>query len=241
MLYSKIFVSLLFITSLNATQQYKLNITSGELPPYSYLEDKKLTGLSVEIVKEIQRRVGSQYKIRNKPWGRVIKESHEINTMTFPLARVPYREKLYKWIGPIYTDSFVFVVKKENYTKILNINELKDITVGVNLGAPTTKRLQSLEFTKLIIITSEIKLSKMFIRDRFQSWYSPKLMIFDMLNKLDYNLNDIRILYKDKPLKWYIVTSLDVEDEIIDLWQTELDNMKVDGTFEKIIDQFEIK
>jgi len=241
MLYFRVLISILFITSLNASQHNKLNITSGELPPYSYLEKNELTGLSVEIVKELQKRVAYKYKIRNKPWGRVIKESYEPNTMTFPLARVPYREKQYKWIGPIYTDSFVFVVKKENYKKIHTINELKDITVGVNLGAPTTKRLQSLDFTKLIIITSEIKLSKMFIRDRFYAWYSPKLMIYDMLNKLDYNLNDVSVLYKDKALKWYIVTSLDVDDQIINLWQKELDNMKLDGSFEKIIDKFEIK
>ncbi len=241
MKYFILFITFIFITTLSASQDYKLNISTGELPPYAYLKNNELSGLSVDIVKEIQKRVGYKYQIRNKPWGRVIKESHEPYSMTFPLARVPYREKLYKWIGPIYTDSFVFIVKKENYRNIKDINELKDISVGVNLGAPTTKRLKSLNFTDLIIITSEIKLSKMFIRDRFQAWYSPKLMIYDMLNRLDYNLDDTSILYKDKTINFYITTSLDVDDKIIKIWQNELDKMKEDGTFQKIIKKYEVK
>jgi len=173
-----ILITFIFITTLSALQDYKLNISTGELPPYAYLKNNELSGLSVDIVNELKKRVGYKYKIRNKPWARVIKESHEPDSMTFPLARVTYREKYYKWIGPIYTDSFVFVVKKENYRDIKDINALKDMSVGVNRGAPTAKRLKSLNFTDLIIITSEIKLSKMFIRDRFYTWYASKFMIF---------------------------------------------------------------
>jgi len=231
--YLLLIIALIFFTN---TQAIELKISTGELPPYSYSQNNYLKGLAVEIVNTLQKRVQQNNNtIIKKPWARVISEANTSKQLSFPLARRPYRENLYKWIGPILSDQAVFVVKKANFKKISRISELKDLSVGSNLGAPTTKRLKQLNFTRLKIIPSETQLSKMFIRDRFEAWYSAELMIFDLLKKLNYNLLDVTVLYRDVPLTFYIAASLDIEDSIIAVWQKELNKMKSDGTYRKIL------
>ena len=48
----------------------KLTILTENLPPLNYVENGKLVGSSVEIVEEIQRRVGSVEPIQVYPWAR---------------------------------------------------------------------------------------------------------------------------------------------------------------------------
>lgn len=232
----------LFVLTINIYgQQTELNVYTGELPPYSYTENNQLTGVAIDIVKELQKRVGFTHKIIKKPWGRVISESKNSNQMIFPLARRPYRENSYKWIGPILKDETIFIIKKSNYKKILHINELKDLNVGVSLGAPSTKRLQQLNFKNLRIISTETQLSKMFIRDRFDTWYASKLMIYNFLEKLNYDISDLAILYSDLKLDFYIATSLDVDNQVVQTWQKELNIMKEDGTYKRILSKYNLK
>jgi len=58
---------------------------------------------------------------------------------------------------------------------------------------------------------------------------------------LNFDLSDLVILYKDVKLIFYIATSLDVKDKTIIYWQQELDKMKADGTYQKIISKYRIE
>ena len=233
---------LIFLMSLSKAYSIndKLSISTGELAPYSYIKNNVLTGIAIDIVKELQKRTNYKHEILQKPWARVIRESESKNMMTFPIARLPYREKLYKWIGPILTDKTIFAVKKSNFKEISSIEELKNYSIGVNRGAPTAKRLHSLHFKNLNIVSSETQLSKMFIKERFKLWYSTKYMIYDILNKEGFNMRELKIMYTDLTLHMYIATSLDIDNKIIEKWQKELNKMKEDGRYQKILDSYNI-
>ena len=97
-----ILIFFVYITTLSASQDYKLEISTGELPPYSYTINNQLTGLAVDIVREIQKRVKNTQKIRVFPWNRgynmtLKKKGYAL----FTTARTKQREKLFKWVGPI--------------------------------------------------------------------------------------------------------------------------------------------
>jgi len=48
----------------------ELTILTENLPPLNYVKDGVLMGSSVEIVQEIQRRIGSKEPIQVFPWAR---------------------------------------------------------------------------------------------------------------------------------------------------------------------------
>lgn len=55
----------------------ELTILTENLPPLNYIENGILVGPSVEIVKQIQKRVGSQAQIQVYPWAKAYKMALE--------------------------------------------------------------------------------------------------------------------------------------------------------------------
>jgi len=66
-----------FLISVQPVLSAELTILTENLPPLNYLKDGVLVGPSVEIVKEIQRRVGSHEQIKVYPWARAYKMALE--------------------------------------------------------------------------------------------------------------------------------------------------------------------
>lgn len=212
-----------------------LFLVTGELLPLSYQNNGELKGISMDIVKELKKRVNYDRVIEFKPWPRVIKESENDSILSFPLARFPYREDKYKWIGPILEDRFVFVSKKSNNIKIESFNDLKSFKIGVAQGAPTEKRLKDKNFKNLIIGSGESQLASMFVKNRFDVWYSSEIFIHSFLIEINYDISLLDVVYSDIDVEFYLVASLNIDDSVIEFWQNELDNMKEDGTYDDIL------
>lgn len=227
----------LFLPSMPVYSDF--NVITGELPPYAYSKNKQLTGVVTDIVKAIMQQVGYKQLIAVKPWARAIKISYTKNMMIFPIARLPYREKKYLWIGPILTDAFTFAVKKQNsqlYTSISNFIPLK---VGVNRGAPTAIRLTKLGFNNLQLVNGESINANMLLKGRFDAWYTTRLMTQHVIQQLKQPPNAVRIAFTDITIRMYIAASLNLK-VASQRWQQALDQLKRDGTYQNILTQYGI-
>ncbi len=85
--------------------EHSLKIYCDEDYPVQFFDKQgRLTGMSVEIVQEIQRRLGVSDPIQVVPWARGLdKLDHEPNTMLLTMARTPERDSRYQWVGPVVT------------------------------------------------------------------------------------------------------------------------------------------
>ncbi|MCG6919128.1 MAG: ABC transporter substrate-binding protein, partial [Deltaproteobacteria bacterium] len=72
-----VLVASVFLISLQPALSQELTILTENLPPLNYVENGVLVGPSVETVREIQRRVGSNEEIQVYPWARAYKMSLE--------------------------------------------------------------------------------------------------------------------------------------------------------------------
>ena len=81
--------------------------------PLNYVENGELVGPSVEIVKEIQKRVGSLEQIQVYPWSRAYKMALENkNVILFGMTYTKVRHDKFKWVGPLATKRDILVAKK---------------------------------------------------------------------------------------------------------------------------------
>lgn len=238
----KIFLLLFIALSFSVyASEDEFQLVTGELLPLSYKQNEELKGISIDIVKELIKRTKYKGDIKFKPWARVIKESESDIVLSFPLARIPYREEKYKWIGPILEDEFVFVSKKSNLVSVNDMNDLKTMKIGVAIDAPTEKRLKDKSFSNLIIAQGESQLANMFINNRFDVWYSSDIFIKSFLKQYNYDVSLIEIVYKDLNIEFYIAASLRVDDLVIENWQNELKKMKEDGSYRDILISYGIE
>jgi len=52
--------------------------------------------------------------------------------------------------------------------------------------------------------------------------------------------SDLDVLYEDLKIEFYIVASLDIDDEVVAEWQQALDSMKLDGSYKSLLDKYGI-
>jgi polar amino acid transport system substrate-binding protein len=104
---------LIFTCFLSTSFGGNYTIFTEDYAPFNYTEGDKLTGLSSEIMLEILNRVGHPNNIKVMHWAEAYqKVSDTDGCILFSMTRTKQREKLFKWVGPLAKDQWVFYAKK---------------------------------------------------------------------------------------------------------------------------------
>ena len=211
-------------------------LATDELPPYSFYDNGRLTGIAVNIVRELMQMDGYSGKISMLPWKRALNylESHPV--LFFPFAMPSFLKTDCKLIGPIMIDSFVFAVHSSDKRFFQNIEDFKSIQIGVNGGTPTSIRLQHLGFQNVQNVNSEkLNAKKLVLGRRIDAWYCPYLILLYTMRRENISEKLIRIEYKDIDVEMFIGASSKVPVETIERWQRNFDEMKENGSYQSVI------
>ena len=137
----------------------ELTIFTENLPNLNYIKDGELVGLSVDIVKEIQKRVGSHEQIKVLPWARAYKMAlQEENVVLFSMTHTESRKDLFKWICPLVTKRDILVAKKGSGIAINSLEDAKKVKrIGTIRDDSKERLLKSHGFTNLESVSDEQK------------------------------------------------------------------------------------
>jgi len=238
----KVILSIVFIFScLNA--ENKISLTAEVFPPFQYINDGKLIGISVDIVKAIQKEVNSHTKIKAYPWARAVKLTNaKANRALFSMLRTPDREKKYKWVGPLTSMKLVFFKKKGSTIKLESIEDAKKVArVGVTKGVANYEMLKKQGFQNLQVLSGgrdEKNINKL-VDGNIDLW--PTLLMAGKYNSKRMGLageivpiNNVVAFEGDM----YIAFNPQTDDNIIQKWQKALDKLKLDGIVDRIKNKY---
>jgi polar amino acid transport system substrate-binding protein len=231
-----VIVASVFLISVQPAMSAELTILTENLPPLNYLKDGVLVGPSVEIVKEIQRRVGSHEEIKVYPWARAYKMALEDeNVVLFGTTYTKVRHDKFKWIGPLATKRDILVVKKGSGIKINSLEDAKKVNRIGTLRDDTRERLlKRLGFTNLEPVSDEQKNAKKLVLGRIDLWTykKPGLKTVCELAGVDYN--EIEEVYHLRKIDLMIAFSKKTSDSIVQNWSNAFNEMLADGTIMQI-------
>jgi polar amino acid transport system substrate-binding protein len=216
-----------------------INFITEEWPPYNYVEQGHLTGVSVKIVQALQQELGRSDPIQVYPSQRakLILESRS-RSMMFSMFRTPERETRYKWIGPIGRDAIYFYQRRGSPLQIRTLQDAKAVPV-------IASRQAGLVFNILIAAG---------FTNLDASAYSSKQVYGKLLRgRAELAISDsplgVRYLLKQMGLPadalqqtavkvvesdLYIAASPDFSDAEIAQWQQALDRLKARGELERL-------
>lgn len=214
----------------------ELTILTENLPPLNYIKDGELVGPSVEIVKEIQRRVGSNDEIRVYPWARAYKMAlEEENVILFSTTHTKARENIFKWVGPLATKRDILVAKKASRIRIINLDDARNIgRIGTLRDDTREILLKSQGFTNLEPVSDEQLNAQKLAIGRIDLWaYKiPGMRTVCDLAGVDHN--EFEEVYHLRKIDVSIAFSKKTSDTIIEKWQSAFYEMMADGTILKI-------
>lgn len=110
----------------------ELEYMAEDYPPANYVENGELKGASVELLHAIWEQMGVKPQpIRVYPWARGYERvKTRKNHVLFTMSRTPKREKLFQWVGPIFTARHVLVGLAESEIKIDSMADAKKYRIG---------------------------------------------------------------------------------------------------------------
>ena len=221
----------------------ELTILTENLPPLNYVDNGVLVGPSVEIVKEIQRRVGSEERIQVYPWARAYKMALEDeNVILFGMTYTKVRHDKFKWVGPLATKRDILVAKKGAGIKIKNLADAKKVRrIGTLRDDTRGRLLQRHGFTNLEPVSDEQLNAKKLALGRIDLWaYKiPGLRTVCDLAEVDYTV--FEEVYHLREIDLMIAFSMKTSDSIVQKWKTAFDEMAADGTIKQIQKKWNLK
>jgi polar amino acid transport system substrate-binding protein len=116
------------------------------LPPLNYAGPAGAGGFSVELLRLMASEAGLSLDIQVQPWVRAMRSAAEANnTVLFSLARLPEREALFQWVGPISERRIViYRLKQRADIRFSSLEQLRGLRIGAVRESAAAKRLLGL-------------------------------------------------------------------------------------------------
>ncbi len=134
-------VLLLWLSPVSAMAEARWTIVTEELPPYNFLQNTLVHGISADILLLLMEKAKismNREDIQLLPWPRAYSMvQNKPGSMLFSTARTPQREKLFKWVGPITDLTIGLIALKKNAIELQSIQDLGKYRIGtIRDGAP---------------------------------------------------------------------------------------------------------
>ena len=247
-LIKKFAFSILLIFSIVNLNAHDINIYTTEEPPLNFTDNKNknlalgddVTGFTSDIVKEIIKRNNYNAQISLIPWARAYNYTlHQKNTFIYSMARTKMREKLFKWVGPIVLKKAILFQNRNSNYNIKSLNDAKKVdSIGIILEDSKHQYLKKNGFDNLVNTNYFVKGMKLLINNRISLWAQTDFDSPIIAKRANLDINQIYPALVISKLYIYIGVSKNTSDELVQTWQKTLDEIKLDGTFEKLANKW---
>ena len=217
-----------------------LQILTLEEPLFGFTNsDNEFTGFSVDVIHEIQRRVGNDDKIQVYPWKRAFRTAIEQpNVVLFTVTRTADREEKFHWIATIERNAWALFAKKGSGIVVNTLDDAKKVNlIGVLRGGSHEQFLLDNGFKReQLIDVSNYKQSTLMLhlnRIELTVFSTLGMAISCFNNNCDFNEFEAVFTFKALP-SGGIAMSKGTPAEVVEKWQKAARDMKEDGTFEAI-------
>ena len=205
-----------------------LRIITEEFPPFNFTDkDGKIVGQSTEIVRQILQKTGTSTNIEMMPWS----QGYELvqtrpNTALYSTSRMPEREDLFKWVGPIGSEENYFYVKRDSTLSLTTLEQAKAVkSIAVYRNDSNHLYLKGQGFTNLDISENDSECLRKLINGEVDVWLGPSKALPYIAAKVQVDPTLVKSIMYVRPIQWYIAFNKTTSDSLISLWKSKLEEI----------------
>src|SRR5690554_2094628 len=126
-----------------ADKNHKVQLLTENFPPYNmekqgknFGRDDSIEGIATDIIREMFHRADIEYSLTLRfPWERVYQQLlDKADVGVFVISRSAEREELFKWVGPIGPDDWVFLARGDSSIIVQSLDDVRQYKVGSYRG-----------------------------------------------------------------------------------------------------------
>jgi polar amino acid transport system substrate-binding protein len=207
-----------------------------EYPPITFMKDGKPSGFVTEMVREIAARLNVPENIRLTSW----KNAYNMallhpNVILFSAERTLEREPRFRWVGPVGKNSAILYARKGSGIRLDSLEEARRVgTIATTTDWFTEQYLKREGFTNLVSSRDPAENVRQLMEGEVRLSIFTDLTIPEIAKNAGYSMDDLEPVYTVSRTYFYIALSKDTPADVARAWQSALDALKKDGTFESI-------
>ncbi|ACS79456.1 substrate-binding periplasmic protein [Maridesulfovibrio salexigens] len=234
-------LALYFMSIVSAFAGDRLTVLTEDWPPYSYESDGRVVGLSADLVVQTLARAGFDYSLNIKPWKRAYKETLSNKaTILFTTSRTEQREKMFKWVGPLFPRKIVLYRLKRNKHIVVNsFDDLRKYKIGVLRGGSVEEILKARGFEQGCnydeAATNKQNILKLFL-NRIDLIPGSEVTMAHRMKSTSHKFSDLEMAFVlvDQG-GYYIAVNKETPDDVVRRIQGAFDSLIAEGGRDKII------
>ncbi len=238
----KLVIALAILAVANkTTTAQSLKIYTEVSPPEQIQgSDGKLSGIAIDTVAEIQKRIGNKDPIKVMPWARSYEATlRDPNVLLFSMSRSAERNPLFQWVGPINETVYGFWVKADSKVLIKSLDDAKKLRgIGVYRDNVRDQYLTKQGFKNLNRTNDNEGNIKMLMFGRTEAFADSRNGIAENAKAAGFKREDFKEAFPFFKVQIFLAFSKNTPKEVVNAWQTALDAMKKDKSFDHIFHRY---
>lgn len=222
----------------------RIDLLTENFPPYNmaadgknFARDENITGIASDIIREMCRRAGIDYTLTLRfPWERIYKMALEMPGYgVFVTARLPEREALFKWVGPIGPDDWVLLARADSEIEINSLEQARQYRIGAYKGDAIGEHLVAQGMRPSLALRDQTNVQK--LQNGAIDLWATGDPAGRFLAKQQGVTGLKRVLRFDSA-ELFLALNKQVSDETVEKLQGALEQMRADGTIDRITDRY---
>ena len=238
--------SLLLISGVHAAENpdADLVLLTENFPPYNmakngknFAQDENINGIAVDIVREMFKRADITYSLTLRfPWERIYKLALEKPGYgVFVMARLPDREKLFKWVGPIGPDDWIMLAKADSKISLETLEEARKYKIGAYKGDAIAETLAKQGLKPIVVLRDQDNAKKL-TSGQIDLWATGD-PAGRYLARQD-GVTGLKTVLRFNSAELYLALNKDVPDATVAKLQAALDQLRKEGVVDEIMARY---
>jgi polar amino acid transport system substrate-binding protein len=233
---SLVMMSLISIDSYSKEKPFKF--ACSYFPPFKIEEKGDHMGIDVDIISEVFKELKVDVSYSFLPWKRALYsvKNGELDALC-GCSYLKSREKYFYYTNEVGKNSVGIFTLKSNQDTYKNIDDLKELSIAVVRGYSLENELISKRI-KVVPANNESQLIRLLQSNRVDAIYSFKTPILYILNKEKIN-NDLSFTeFRSSSYYSCFNKNRPSNKELVKRFNSKLKRIKLDGSYNKIIQKY---
>lgn len=222
------------------TSNPSIVLLTENFPPYNmakngknFAQNDNIEGIAVDILRETFKRADISYSMTLRfPWERIYHLALENPGYgVFVTARVPEREKLFKWVGPIGPDDWVLLARGDSPITLTSLEQARQYRVGAYKGDAIALSLEKQGLAPMIVLRDQDNARKL-QAGQIDLWATGAPAGQFLARQV--GISGFKTVLRFHQAELYLALNKDVPDELVSKLQKALDELRAEGVLQKI-------
>jgi polar amino acid transport system substrate-binding protein len=223
---------------------YSMVLLTENFPPYNMAADGKnfaqeanIKGIAVEVVRQTFKRAGVGYSMTLRfPWDRIYKLALENPGYgVFVTARLPEREKRFKWVGPIGPDDWILLARADSPIQLNTLEAARPYRIGAYKGDAIAVELARQGMNPITVLSDKDNARKL-VEGQLDLWATSDPAGRYLARQE--GITGLKTVLRFNSAELFLALNKDTPDAVVARLQGALDQLRKEGVVDSIFAKY---